>query len=104
MIAPAGSRLVFEAIQAALVLLLVPPASSELVGFGGVTGRCTTSMLPGVWQVTHCESSVADLPPWAKPSKLVVEVRPLAASAMVTPMPVAKLMPSWQPPQATRLG
>ena len=32
-------RDVFDAIHAALVLLLVPPASSELLGFGGVTGR-----------------------------------------------------------------
>ena len=31
-------------------------------------------------------------------------VRPLAASAMVTPMPVAKLMPSWHAPQASAAG
>ena len=104
MIAPAGSRLVFDAIQAALVLLLVPPSSRELFRLGGVTGRWTMSILPAVWQVEHSESSACDLPPWAKPPKLVVAFSPLAASAMVTPMPVAKLMPSWQAPQARRLG
>src|SRR5512134_1402954 len=62
------------------------------------------SMLPAVWHVVHSESSACDLPPWAKPSKLVVDVNPFAASAVVTPMPVAKLMPSWHPPHATRLG
>src|SRR5438045_5543082 len=98
--APAGSRLVLEAIQAALVLLLVPPASKALVGFGGVTGRCTRSIAEGLWHSAHVESSVCAPPTW--PNWLVVS--PLAASAIVTHLPVSKLMPSWQPPQARRFG
>src|SRR5512140_3828959 len=44
--APAGRRPLRlpEAIQAAFVLLFVPPSSSELPGFGGVTGMCATSI------------------------------------------------------------
>ena len=90
----------FEAIHAALVLALSPPASSEFFGFGGVTGRWATSIAAGLWHSAHSESSVWIPPTW--PNGL--EVRPLAASAMVTPLPVAKLMPSWQPPQAMRFG
>src|ERR1019366_1275375 len=61
-------------------------------------------MLAGVWQLAHSESSGWACPPCAKPLKLVVEVDPLNASATVTPIPVAKSMPSWHAPQASRLG
>src|SRR5262252_5119960 len=109
--APDGSRDVFDAIHAALVLLFpvtfwsgLSATSSELLSFGGVTGRCTRSIPVAEWHCAHNESSGCAWPPCAKPPKLVVLVRPFCASAMVTPMPVAKLMPSWQAPQANRLG
>src|SRR4029450_6349178 len=104
LIAPAGRRLVFDAIQAALVLALPPATCSALLVFGGVMGKWAWSIFAGVWHVVQVESSGSAPPPCARPLKLVVSVNPSSASAMVTPAPVAKLMPSWHPPQASRLG
>src|SRR5262245_4467377 len=108
--APAGRRFVFDAIHAAFVFALPPATCRALSVFGGVTGKCALSTLSAVWHWVHVESSACAPPPCARPLpwavrlNRVVSVILSSASAMVTPVPVAKLMPSWQAPQARRLG
>src|SRR5512147_880023 len=116
LMAPVGRRLALapEAIQAAFVLAFVPPSSSALFGLGGVTGMCDRSILltpfSTPWQPAFVQPASVALAGWALPLKPVDGAmgaplaRAMAASFNVMPMPVSKLMPSWQAPQASRLG
>ena len=62
-------------------------------------------MLFEPWQSAHPESLGCGPPACARPVPLTFDcVRPAALSASVMPAPVAKLMPSWQAPQASVLG
>ena len=92
---------------------VVPPGtSSALLGFGGVTGRWLRSMsvrgnVPvDLWHSAQAESSACGPAACATPEPLMLDwwSRPLPRHASVTPVPVAKLMPSWQAPQASALG
>ena len=111
--APGGSRPADapEAIHAAFVLALPPVTTSALPAFGGVTGKWLRSMSASgkvpfdLWHSAQFESSGCGPAGCAKPEPLMlVIVRPFAASASVTPVPVTKLIPSWQAPQASLLG
>ena len=110
LMAPVGRRFTLapEAIQAAFVLLFVPPSSSELLGFGGVTGMCTRSILltpfSTPWQPAFVQPASVELDGCALPLKPVEVVRPALASLSVTPRPLSKSIPSWQAPHASRLG
>src|SRR5512140_2770576 len=63
-------------------------------------------MLVASWHSAHWASSALAPPTW--PVAVVPTGLPAATSASrlasVTPFPVAKSMPSWQAPQARRLG
>ena len=101
--APVGSRPTEppDAIHAEFVLEFPPATASALLGFGGVTGMWAMSMLVAEWQAEQSESLACGPPTWARPGDCV---SPAALSASVMPWPVAKLMPSWQAPQASRFG
>src|SRR6187402_2951353 len=87
-----------EAIHAEFVLALPPSTSRALSGFGGVTGRWARSMPLDEWHIAQLPSS------GCAECALLDCVRPAALSLSLIPVPVAKLMPSWQPPQARALG
>ena len=74
--------------------------ASELAADGGVTGRWLRSIVCGLWQIEHIESSGCTPTGWA----MSLVVLPAIASRSVTPPPVLKLMPSWHEPQALALG
>ena len=93
-------------------MFALPPATTNaLPGFGGVTGKWARSMsacgkVPfDLWQSAHAESSGCGPAGCARPVPLMFDcVRPAALSFSVMPVPVAKLMPSWQAPQASAVG
>src|SRR6185369_12129001 len=112
-IAPSGTRPTEppEAIHAALVLAFVPLRARALAGFGGVTGKCARLMSASgkvpfdLWQSAHCASSGSGPAGCAMPVPLMSDTfLPAALSLSVTPVPVLKLMPSWQEPHASMLG
>src|SRR4029450_13337044 len=110
LIAPAGSREVFDAIHEALVLVFPPATCSALPVFGGVTGMWATSILltpfSTPWHPAFVQPASVALDGCALPLKPVELLNggPFMASRSVMPMPLSKLIPSWHAPHASRLG
>src|SRR5689334_15469278 len=100
-----------EAIHEAFVLALPPVTAKALAALGGVTGKWLRSMSASgkvpfdLWHSAQFESSGCGPAGWAMPVPLRFEtVRPAGLSFKVTPVPAAKLMPSWHAPHASALG